>query len=180
MKFRIVNSPSGEYIQAGARVNALALPDTSSDPSAITAESLATLVASQALTRYSAVAIAKARKLAALQAAVPSTATVAGITLPTGDDTVTQMNHAVTLLQLGQVSSADQGAYQALSISGILGPVVDAAGAHHDMTVAQFYALVLAYGTAIGQSRAALLSKTASVNAATTVDSINAIQPNSQ
>ena len=120
---------------------------------------------------------AKAAKIDALNKALAQPVTVSGITLAVDADTQTQLNHLVTMLQLAysQEPEANQPAFLAANISAITGPLVDHAGASHDMTVSQALQLVLLYAQAYGAARAANLANVAAVNAATTVEAVEAV-----
>jgi hypothetical protein len=118
---------------------------------------------------------AKQAKIAALSAGKFAPVTVGGITLATDSASQLACNHAVTAIQLAQSQQSDLTALNGQNVSALFGMVTDATGAEHDMTVAQFITLMAGYAQAIGAARAAYQAKVAAVNAAATMEAVNAI-----
>ena len=125
-----------------------------------------------------ALAAAKTAKLAALAQAFGQPVTVSGVTLGTDAATLSLLNHFVTALQFvlsQQPDDTHRAALEAANVSTVLGPLLDAEGAPHDMTVAAGLLLMLGYIQAYGAARAAYLANCAAVNAATTVAAVEAV-----
>lgn len=121
---------------------------------------------------------AKSKKLAAIQAAydadLAAGVTVNELTLAAGESDRAAFTQGLVLVAAAESLGAVNGDTMVSAVFGRT--VTDAAGAGHDMTVAQYRALILAYGAAIGAKQGALATKTADVNAATTIEQVNAVQ----
>lgn len=122
--------------------------------------------------------VARKRKIAEAKVESRKPVKVGAISLASDTDTQGQFNNLVTLLQLAlaaQPSDAHRAALNATLVSSVAGPIADATGNSHDMTVAEVFALVLAYGQGIGAARAREMTQIAAVKAAGTVEAVNAI-----
>jgi hypothetical protein len=134
---------------------------------------------------------AKARKLAALEAAykadlaagitlpLPDSSPAVNVTLAAGETDQVRFTQGCVVLSTAELGAADataQNAFRASNVSTIFGrKVADAAGNQLDMTATQYRQLAVAYAQAIGAKQDALITKTAAVNAATTIAAVNAV-----
>ena len=117
-------------------------------------------------------------KLKELALASEAPVTVSGMRLLADAPSQSQFNNLVTLLQLARDAQPDdthRAGLLATPLSAVAGPVVDADGGTHDMSIADAFALVLAYGQAVGAARAAMVAKQAAVRAAKTLEELAAI-----
>ncbi len=153
-------------------------------PAPFTGDSLDAIRATQKITASpvakaaaAALAGAKAAKLKSLEGAAISPVAVGGLSIATDTDTqqkFTTLTTGITHTQ-STLSGDALTAFNAQNISAVAGPIVDSAGALHDMTVQAAYALAGQYLQAIGSARANFYAKAALVAAATTIEAVNAI-----
>ena len=172
MKFSLSPDADGGYMSKNGRAMAVRPADAGKDFA-----DEATFAAAFGLTEKTLYA-ARQTRLSVLAAAFAQPVTISGISLAVDDATQMLLNHFVTALQLAlsqQPDDAHRAALNGANISGLIGPLIDSAGAPHDMTVGQGLTLMLGYVTAYGAARGAYLAKAAQVAAATTVEAVNAI-----
>lgn len=172
MKFTVTFSASGAYCTANGKTVSLS-PATSGKDYANEAAAAADLKLTPR-----ALFFAMQTKLNTLARAAEAPVTVGALVLKSDADSQSQFNNLVTLLQLARDAQPDdthKAALLAMNLSAVAGPIIDADGVTHNMTVSEAFALVLAYGQALGAARATMLTKQAAVRAATTVEAVAAI-----
>ena len=172
MKFTIIPSATGVYCTANGKTVSLETATAGKDY--ISEAACATDLKLTARDLF----FARKTKLTDLTRAAEQPVTAGGFRLLSDSDSQTEFTKLVTLLQLArdaQPNTAARNYLLGMNLSAISGPIIDADGAARDMTVAQAFSLVLAYGQAIGAARYALQQKVIAVKAATTVEAVQAI-----
>lgn len=159
MRYIIQQTPHGDFLQNGQRVSVIEIADcakvqASKSVTIYEAEDLTAFKKAQNITNYIA-------PKPTPKPVMPDTVMVGTFHFKCDEASQNQFANLATLLQLArdaQPDAAHRAGFLAANISAVAGPITDAAGAAHDMTVAQTFLLILAYGQAVGAARAAVLA----------------------